>query len=115
MTPWVASVSACVGTNQRIPVSVLARNPHKWPMFEIFHETGSGRGKKGPREDRRRQSAEGSSRNQSAAAGSPEKDTISRREKRSVGMRGSQEKTVGRRGQLRDESALLMALREFSL
>ena len=43
VTPWVASVSVCVGASQRIPLSVLARNLHKGPL----RETGSGRGKEG--------------------------------------------------------------------
>ena len=42
----------CVGASQRIPLSALARNPHKGPEREIFHETGSGQGKESPREDR---------------------------------------------------------------
>ena len=46
VTLWVASVSLCVGASQRIPLSVLARNPR---------ETGSGRGKGDPREDRESQ------------------------------------------------------------
>ena len=42
----------CVGASQIIPLSVLARNPHKGPVHEISQETGSRRGKEGPRETR---------------------------------------------------------------
>ena len=38
MTLWVASISLCVGASQRIPLSVLARNPHKGLVHEISHE-----------------------------------------------------------------------------
>ena len=39
-----------MGASQRIPLSVLARNPHKGIAREIFHESGRGRGKEGPRD-----------------------------------------------------------------
>ena len=45
---WVW-VSAC----QKIPSSVLSRNPHKGLAREISHETGRGRGKEGPKENRK--------------------------------------------------------------
>ena len=45
-------VSVGVGTIQRIPLSVLARNPHKGLAREISHETGRGRGKEGYRDSR---------------------------------------------------------------
>ena len=45
-------VSVCVVATQTISLSVLARNPHKRTEGEISRETGSGRGKEGPREDR---------------------------------------------------------------
>ena len=51
VTLWVVSVSVCVGASQRISLSFLARNPHKGPAREIFHETGSGRWKVAPREE----------------------------------------------------------------
>ena len=38
-----------VGASQRIPLSVLARNPHNGLAREISHGTGRGRGKEGPR------------------------------------------------------------------
>ena len=50
VTLWVGSVSLCGGASQRIPFSVLVRNPHKELGREISHETGSGREKKGPGE-----------------------------------------------------------------
>ena len=64
---------ACAGASQTIHLSVLARNPHKGLVREISHETGRERGKEGPREERRTQSAEGSSRKQSAGESSQEK------------------------------------------
>ena len=48
-----------VGASQRIPLSVLAWNPHKGVAREISHKTGRGRRKEGPRVKRRSQSAEG--------------------------------------------------------
>ena len=47
MTRWVVFVSLCVGVgaSQRIPLTVLAWNPHKGLAREISHETGRGRGK----------------------------------------------------------------------
>ena len=80
--------------------------PTQRAQREIFHETRSRWGKEGLREDRRRHSAEWSRRGQSAWEGSQEKDTVSRRE---------QQTPVDRTGQSRDESALLVALWEFSL
>ena len=47
--------------SQRIPWSVLARNPHKGHVCE----TGSGRGKEGPREERRTVGMRGESRGHS--------------------------------------------------
>ena len=40
MTRWVAFVSVGVGASQRIPLSVLTRNPHIGLAREISHETG---------------------------------------------------------------------------
>ena len=37
---WAFVVLVCVGASQRIPLSALARNPHKGPALEISHETG---------------------------------------------------------------------------
>ena len=37
------------GASQRIPLSILAQNPHKELEREISHETGRRRGKEGPR------------------------------------------------------------------
>ena len=39
-----------VGASQRIPLSVLARNPLKGLVLEISPKTGSERGKEGPKE-----------------------------------------------------------------
>ena len=50
-TMWpfiVLGVCVCARAGQRIFLSALVRNPHKWPNGE----TGSGGGKEGPREDR---------------------------------------------------------------
>ena len=102
-------------------------NPHKGPAREISHETGSGQGKEVPREDRRRQSAEGSSRDQSAGEVSQEKDTVSRGESRdqsagevsqedAVSRRENREDSRQRWKQAReDKSAALVALWGFSL
>ena len=38
-----------VSATQKIPLSVLVRHPHKGVAREIFHKTGRGRGKEGPR------------------------------------------------------------------
>ena len=46
---WAFVVLVCVGASQTIPLSVLARNPHKGPV----RETGSRRGKEGPKEARK--------------------------------------------------------------
>ena len=67
-------VWVCVGASQRIPFSVLVRNPHKGLAGEISHETGrmrEGRSERG------------------------QKDTVSRRE---------QKRPVDRTGQSGDES-----------
>ena len=40
MTLWLPSVSVGEGANHRIPLSVLALNPHKRHVREISHETG---------------------------------------------------------------------------
>ena len=61
-TMWAFAVWVWVWVNdsQKIPLSVLARNPHKELVCEISHETGRGRGKEGPRSDnRRRENREG--------------------------------------------------------
>ena len=83
MTGWVAFVSVGVGASQRIPLSVLVRNPHKEPVREISHETGSGGGKEGPRKTG--QSAEGIRRDQSTEQVSQEMR---------VGQRGDQSTEV---------------------
>ena len=44
----MAFVPVGVGATQRIPLSVLARNPHQGLAHEIFHETGRRRVKEGP-------------------------------------------------------------------
>ena len=49
MTQWVAFVSVGVGASQRIPLSVLARNPHIGIAREISNEIRRGRGKECPR------------------------------------------------------------------
>ena len=48
-----------VSANQKISLSVLARNPHKVLAHEISHETGRGRGNEGPRAEEDGQSREG--------------------------------------------------------
>ena len=57
VTRWVAFVSVGVGASQRIPLSVLARNPHKDLSRKISHEIGRERGKEGPK-DRRQESSQ---------------------------------------------------------
>ena len=51
VTRWEAFVSVGVGVvaSQRIPLSVLVRNPHKGLALEISDETGRGWGMEGPR------------------------------------------------------------------
>ena len=51
MCPFVV-LGVCARADQRISLSALVRNPHKGPNGEIFRETGSGREKEGPREER---------------------------------------------------------------
>ena len=41
-----------VGASQRIPLSTLARNPHKGPTREISLETRRGREKEDPKDSR---------------------------------------------------------------
>ena len=43
-----------VSANQRIPLSVLAWNPHKGLAREISNETGRGQGKEGPRAEQKK-------------------------------------------------------------
>ena len=71
----------CACANQTIPLSVLARDPHKGLVCEISHETGRGRGKEGPREEGR---------------------TVSRREEKEAVSRREQKRSVDRREQLRE-------------
>ena len=61
VTRWVALISLCVGVgaSQTIPLSVLARKPHRGLAREISHETWRGRGKKGRGVKRRNELAEG--------------------------------------------------------
>ena len=79
VTQWVAFISVCVGTGQRISLSVLAQNPHKGPESGISRETKSEGGKEGPREDRESQLTKEGKREQSARDSCPEKDTVGRR------------------------------------
>ena len=94
VTQWVAfvSVSVGVGDSQRIPLSVLARNPHKGLACEISHETGRRRGrarsqdrpgqltekkKAGNRAvDRRKQSTEQSSQQEKGVSRSRRRPTV---------------------------------------
>ena len=81
MTRWVAFVSVGLGASKRIPLSVLARNPHRGLAREISHETGRERWKEGPRGSQqkgaeetaswREQSREGQSRDKGRAKGRP--------------------------------------------
>ena len=48
MWVWVW-VRVWVSASQRIPLSVLARNPQKGLVRDISEETGRRRGKQGPR------------------------------------------------------------------
>ena len=58
VTWWVAFVSVGVGASQRIPLSVLAWNPHKGLVHNISHETRRGWGREGPRDKVTEQSSE---------------------------------------------------------
>ena len=69
-------VSAC----QKIPLSVLMRNPHKGLAREISHETGRGRGKESPRVKRRRQNREVDWTDQSTEQTRAENRAVSKRE-----------------------------------
>ena len=64
-----------VSTSQKIPLSVLAQNPHKGFAREISHETGRRQGKEGPRENR-----EGSSQEKEAELTSRWNRAVGRRE-----------------------------------
>ena len=66
MTQEVAFISVCVGAGQRISLSVLTRNPHKWNVGDISCETGSEGGKEGHRKDRESQLTKEDRREQSA-------------------------------------------------
>ena len=61
-------------------LSVLTRFSHKGPSREISHESGSGREKEGPKEDRREQSAERIRRDQSTEQVSQEMRVRQRRD-----------------------------------
>ena len=62
----ICCVWVWVSASQRIPLSVLARNPHKGLARKISHETAR-RGKEGTRtEERRRQNREVDGTEQSA-------------------------------------------------
>ena len=70
----IRCVGVSVGASQRIPLSVLRRNPHKGLAREISHETGRGRWKEGPRvEQRRGQDREVERTDQSTEQGSQQK------------------------------------------
>ena len=88
---WAFVELMCVGASQRIPLSVLARNPHKWPAHEISHETRSG-WKKGRSVKR-------------------QKKWIRREKKRSVGLR---EQSREWEGHSQQKSAWLVAFVGFS-
>ena len=64
---WAFVVWVYVSARQKIPLSVLAQNPHKGLAYEIPHVTGRGRGKEVPRAVKRRR--------QSIAVGRTEKWT----------------------------------------
>ena len=92
VTRWVAFVSACVGVgdSHRIPLSVLARNPHKELAREIFHETGRRRGKEGRRaEQGRRQNREGGRTDQSTEVGGNRQSREVDRREQSIEVGGS--------------------------
>ena len=61
---WAFVVLVCVGARQRIPLSALARNPQKGLRARSPTRSEVGEGRK-VQEKRRRQSAEGSRRDQS--------------------------------------------------
>ena len=89
----------CVFSSQRIPLSVLARNPHKGFVREISHETGSEGGKEGPREGHSQQKG-------------AEEDS---RQERAVKRRSVRKWESGREETSQQKSAWLVALWEFSL
>ena len=72
MTRWVAFVSVGVSASQRIPLSVLAQNPHKGFASKISHETRRGGGK---------------ARSQNRAVERTERTGQSREQKRAVSRR----------------------------
>ena len=75
---WHSFIWVWVCTSQRIPLSVLARNPHKGRAHEITYETGRRRGK--ARSQGRKQKKAVNRTGQSAEGGSPQKRTLKRRE-----------------------------------
>ena len=87
MTRRVAFISVGVGASQRIPLSVLARNPYKGFAREISHESEEDEGRKVPEKDtvsRRGQSAGEVSQEKDAAEGSRRDSRQERAVKRSV-------------------------------
>ena len=50
---WAFVVWVWVGTSQKIPLSVLAQNPHKGLAHKISYETRRGREKEVPRAEQR--------------------------------------------------------------
>ena len=99
---WHLFLWVWVSANQKISLSVLARNPHKGLSREISHETGRGREKEGSRENRTEESREKNCQQKRVEQGSQQKNAGSR----ACGHRGR----VGQRERM---SAFLMALWEF--
>ena len=82
---WGFVVWVWVSASQKIPLSVLARNPHKGFACEISHETGRGRG---PRLNRRKLNRIGQSAGESSRQKSGEADGQRKSTARTCGSRG---------------------------
>ena len=125
VTLWVTSLSLFVGASQRIPLSVLVRNPHKGLAREISHETGRMREERSLRSvGRRGESREGHSQQKGAEETSRQNRSVRRWEsgREETSQQNSERQLLGPVDlQMpgwptpEDKSALLVALWEFSL
>ena len=95
VTRWVVFVSVGVGVGacQRIPLSVLARNPHKGLAREISLGTGRGGRKEGRKVSRRNQK-------DAEQRSGPNRAVDRRRRKPIVKRRKATARTCGLRGQV---------------
>ena len=91
-----------VGTCQKMPLSVLARNPHKRFVREISYETGRGRGKEGPIEKRSQSAEETRAENKAVSRRSLSKEVDRIDQSREQGSRQESGEADGRKKWLQE-------------